>query len=184
MSITAPSLHVVVLNYAYDPDLATAEQALDRYFVLTGWSEGLLAAGARVTVLGRFHTDAHVERDGADYHFVADGRRPWLRRWQVPRRLHRRVRACCAESVARGQPTVIHVNGLLFPLATRRLAAGLPPHAPSSPSTTPSGPGGDPGASSSAGGCAPPMAFSSPPASWPASGSSRVACPPSTPCTR
>lgn len=127
MSVTAPPLHVVVLNYTYDPGLASADAALDRYFALTGWAEGLRAAGARVTIVQRFHHDAHVERGGADYHFVADRHRPWLRRWQAPRRLHRRVWGLCSESVALGQPTVVHVNGLLFPLATRLLAASLPP---------------------------------------------------------
>ena len=120
-----PPLHVVVVNYVYDGDLASAQQALERYFLLTGWSAGLLAAGARVTVIGRLGQDATIEHEGATYRFVADGHAPWLRRGQVPRRLHRVVRACCAEAVASGERAVVHVNGLLFPLATRFLAATL-----------------------------------------------------------
>ncbi|RPI55568.1 MAG: glycosyltransferase, partial [Chloroflexi bacterium] len=118
-------LHVVVVNYVYDDDVASAQQALERYFVLTGWSAGLLAAGARVTVVGRLGQDARIEHEGVTHHFVADGHAPWLRGWQVPRRLHRVVRACCAEALASGEQTVVHVNGLLFPLATRFLAASL-----------------------------------------------------------
>jgi glycosyltransferase involved in cell wall biosynthesis len=121
-----PPLHVVVVNYAYDADLASAEEALARYFVLTGWAASLLATGARVTVAGRLGQDARIEREGATYHFLADGHAPWLRGWQVPHRLHHLVRACCAEATARGEVSVVHVNGLLFPLATRHLAASLP----------------------------------------------------------
>jgi len=53
-------LHVVVVNYVYDDDLVSPQQALSRYFVMTGWAAGLLAAGARVTVACRFCCDATV----------------------------------------------------------------------------------------------------------------------------
>jgi glycosyltransferase involved in cell wall biosynthesis len=120
-----PPLHVVVVNYAYDGDLGTPQQALARYFVMTGWSDGLLAAGARTTVIGRFHHDARLDHRGATYHFVGDGHAPWLRHWQVPRRLHHAVAAACAAALARGETAVVHVNGLVFPVATRLLAGGL-----------------------------------------------------------
>jgi glycosyltransferase involved in cell wall biosynthesis len=119
------ALHIVVVNYVYDDDLASPQQALERYFLLTGWSAGLLAAGARVTVACRFCHDATVEQDGVPYHFVADHHPPWPHRTYVPHHLHGAVLDCCARALARGEQPVVHVNGLLFPLATRLLTARL-----------------------------------------------------------
>jgi hypothetical protein len=63
------SLHVVILNYAYEERL---EALLARYFLLTGWAEGLCAAGARVSVLQRYKRNLDFDRNGVAYHFVAD----------------------------------------------------------------------------------------------------------------
>ncbi|HSJ56909.1 MAG TPA: glycosyltransferase family 4 protein [Anaerolineae bacterium] len=59
------------------------------------------------------------------YHFVADHHPPWPHRTYVPHHLHRAVLDCCARALARGEQPVVHVNGLLFPLATRLLTARL-----------------------------------------------------------
>lgn len=121
-------LHVIVLNYLYDAELASPEQALERYFVMTDWSAGLLAANARVTVLWRFSRDATVQHQGATYSFLADAggkAPPHLRPWQVPRRLHQAARAVCADSHARGEDVLVHVNGLVFPVPTRFLSISL-----------------------------------------------------------
>ncbi len=76
-------MHIVLLNYAYDRDLADAEALLARYSSLTGWAESVLAAGAeRVTVLQRFGRDAELERSGVRYLLLADGAGALPARWQ------------------------------------------------------------------------------------------------------
>lgn len=119
-------MHVILVNYVYDADLEAAGGLLSRYVTLTGWAEGLQAAGARVTVLQRFHQNVRLEQQGIVYQLVADGYGPRLRGWQVPGHLHRRARACCVEGSSPGQSTTIHVNGLLFPLQVRALRATMP----------------------------------------------------------
>lgn len=96
---------VLQVNFAFDPALEDADQLLDRYSTLTGWSEALLQAGAdRVIVQQRFHHHTIVTRNGVEYRF---GKGTQL----------------TAEDV--GGIDVAHVNGLGFPARTRRLRAEL-----------------------------------------------------------
>jgi glycosyltransferase involved in cell wall biosynthesis len=120
------SMNVVLVNYFYNPELETADRLLNRYASLVGWAEGLQAAGARSTVLQRFHQNIRMEHWGVLWQFVADGFGPRLRAWQVPVRLHRMARALCVGNRAQNETTVIHVNGLLFPLQVRALREVLP----------------------------------------------------------
>jgi glycosyltransferase involved in cell wall biosynthesis len=102
------SLSVVQVNYAFDKHLADPARLLDRYFTLTGWSEAIANAGAgRADVVQRFSRDASLTRHGIDYHFVAGGA------------------GRIARAVSRLAPDVVHVNGLIFPLATWRLRRAL-----------------------------------------------------------
>ena len=55
-------MHVVLINYGYSPGFPTAEALLERFHTLIGWAEGLVAAGARVTLFQRFSRDATIER--------------------------------------------------------------------------------------------------------------------------
>lgn len=119
-------MHVFVLNYHYSADVKTAHALLDRYWAMTGWAEALVEAGARATILQRFHDDVCIEHKDAVYRFVADGCGPRLRKWQVPLRLHRLARALCVESFSQGEDVIGHVNGLVFPLQVRALRAVLP----------------------------------------------------------
>jgi glycosyltransferase involved in cell wall biosynthesis len=112
-------MHVVQVNYAYDPRLRDPEELLDRYDTLVGWSEAVLAGGAAaVTVAQHFWRDADLERRGVRYLFRRDRGPAQARAWTLPRRLHRDVHAAA--------PDVAHVNGLLFPAATWHLRRGLP----------------------------------------------------------
>lgn len=120
-------IQILIINNAYAADVVTPLQLLDRYFLLTGWAEGLRSAGLGVTVLQRFHRDAVVERANITYEFVADGYGPRLRAWQIPWRLHRRVRNLCCASLQAGERVILHMNGLLFPLQTRHLRQSAPP---------------------------------------------------------
>jgi glycosyltransferase involved in cell wall biosynthesis len=99
-------MHVVQLNYAFDETLTDPDALLDRYRTLTGWSDAIAAAGAeRVTVVQRFHRDAHIVRNGIEYTFC----RP-------PRMRH---------TVAGEEPDVVHVNGLHFAAQTWALRQTL-----------------------------------------------------------
>jgi glycosyltransferase involved in cell wall biosynthesis len=96
---------VLQINFDFDPALLDADELLDRYSTLTGWSEALLAAGAaRVIVRQRFHQNAVVTRNGVEYHFG--------RGWSPT-------------SADIGAIEIAHVNGLGFPVRTRRLRARL-----------------------------------------------------------
>lgn len=101
-------MHVVQLNYAFDPALNDPEALLDAYHTLTGWSDAVAAAGADgVTVVQRWRSAARVERNGVAYQFC-------------PRSdLHRVVSAA--------RPDVVHVNGLIFAAPAWLLRRRLPP---------------------------------------------------------
>lgn len=116
-------MHILLINYYYEADMTSPYALLERYFSLTGWVQGLQQAGVQVTVFQRFCQDVQVERDRVIYHFVQDGYAPRLRAWQLPWRLHRQAVACVC---ATGSSTLVHVNGLLFPLQARHLRTLLP----------------------------------------------------------
>jgi glycosyltransferase involved in cell wall biosynthesis len=119
-------MHIILLNYYYSANHGEADALLERYGTLTGWAAGVAAAGAKVTVLQRFHHDAMIQRGSTAYEFIGDRHSPQLRKWQIPGRLHRRARALCAHSLSQGALTTAHVNGLLFPLQARALRLVLP----------------------------------------------------------
>jgi len=127
-------MHVAVVNYVYDADLASPEELLSRYGALTGWAEGVAAAGARVSVVQRFSRDGEISCGGIRYVFVRDAaRRPGSLTDSA-----RRINA----AVARMQLSVVHVNGLSLarqawrlrhllphtPLLVQDHAGGLPSH--------------------------------------------------------
>jgi glycosyltransferase involved in cell wall biosynthesis len=112
-------MRLLYLNYAYDRELASPEDLLARYVTVSGTAEALASEGVDVTVLQRFHHNARVDRNGVAYVFHADRLRPGLGRWDIPWDLHRAAR--------RLEPTLVHANGLTFPLQLRALRAALPP---------------------------------------------------------
>src|SRR5215207_7692952 len=110
-------LHVVYINYFYDPDLPDAETLLDRYYTMRHFCAAVRAAGVeRVSVVQRLAAAGQVERDGVTYHFVADRFGHRLAEGEVPEEVHARV--------AELRPDVVHHNGIAGPL--RDLAARLP----------------------------------------------------------
>lgn len=111
-------MHVVIVSYPFDPAARTPQALLARYDKLTEWADAAAAAGARVTVIQRFHTDATLGRAGVDYQFVRDGARPGLRFWQIPARAH--------AAAAAARPDVVHLQGQIFPAQTRALRRALP----------------------------------------------------------
>src|SRR5262245_38528037 len=119
-------MHIIIINLAYDPALATPEALLDHYFSLTGCAEGVMAAGAEVTVFQRYSRQATVVREGITYHFVADRYGTTLRGWQHPWQLYRQVSRLAGQKRRGATPTVVHFNGLLFPLHAGLLHRLLP----------------------------------------------------------
>jgi glycosyltransferase involved in cell wall biosynthesis len=111
-------MHVVIVNYPFDPEARTPEALLDRYDVLTGWADAATTAGAQVTVVQRFTQDTTVMRRGVHYQFVRDGANNPLRFWQIPQRTH--------AAAAAARPDVVHLQGQIFPNQTRALRRSLP----------------------------------------------------------
>jgi len=110
-------MKIVLLSYYYEGDLKDGEALIDRYHTLSGWAGGLHREGADVTVIHRFHTSQTLEREGVRYQFISDRYGPRLRPWQIPRDVHRQVRAV--------QPSLIHIHGLFFALQARSLRKTL-----------------------------------------------------------
>ncbi len=112
-------MRVVIVNYGGDFVAGQEpETVLDGLRGLTGWVEAVRDAGAEVTVVQGFHRDARVRREGTDYIFVAGRFTPRMSRRRVPFGLHR--------AVARLEPEVVHLNGLLYAHQARFLRRRLP----------------------------------------------------------
>ncbi len=109
-------MHIVQVNYAFDPRISDADALLDRYSTLTGWSDALMNAGLGTQVIQRFHRDGRVTRRGVEYLFCSDG--PAESRAWFGRRM--------ARAVAALQPDLVHVNGFEFALPTSTLMRRLP----------------------------------------------------------
>jgi glycosyltransferase involved in cell wall biosynthesis len=110
-------MRITIVNYAFDDQTADPGVLLDRYESLTGWSDAIRAAGAVVSVVQRFGHDARLVRNGIEFMFRKDGRHGDPRSRPVPWRVHRAVR--------KGEPDLVHVNGLNVPLQTWLLRQSL-----------------------------------------------------------
>ncbi|HEU0014806.1 MAG TPA: glycosyltransferase family 4 protein [Longimicrobium sp.] len=103
-------MHVVYLNYVYDPDLPDAHALLDRFYTTTHFCAAVRAAGVdQVSVVQRFAAGGEIERDGVTYHFVPDEFGHRLDEGQVPGKVHALAVDLC--------PDVVHHNGIVGPLA-------------------------------------------------------------------
>ena len=111
-------LRIVQANAVYDPLAKTPHALLDMYRTLTEWSAAMMAAGALVSVVQRFHTAATVELDGVTYEFTTDSQAPWLSTTAAPVEF--------VAAIGRHSPDVVHINGLIFPqlVAEVRKAVG------------------------------------------------------------
>lgn len=99
-------MHVVCVSYFYDSYLCDPEELLNRYETLTGWAEGLVVAGARVSVVQRFRSDFELARNGVLYRLICDPTRRQGGPFDLARRINR--------AVAELSPDLVHVNGLHF----------------------------------------------------------------------
>jgi glycosyltransferase involved in cell wall biosynthesis len=120
-------LRVVLLTYFYEPDLSTPEALLRRYATIRPLADALCAQGAEVIVLQRFHRDATFQEESVSYQLRVDSCKPTLGKWQVPLSFNSAVHVACSENrFGPVPPTVVHVNGLLFPLPLRALRVRIP----------------------------------------------------------
>jgi glycosyltransferase involved in cell wall biosynthesis len=114
------TMRVAIVNPVWDARAASPAATLDRFTTLTGWATAVSAAGAAVSVFQRFPAEA-VERVGdIDYAFVADAGPPapprWWRGWTA-----------LSGAVAKADPDIVHINGVVFPEWLRACRARLPP---------------------------------------------------------
>jgi len=119
------SIHVAILTYFYEADLQTPQSLLDRYSTIQPFAQALHKQGATVTVMQRFKSNVDFSEGGVNYHFHADSCSPQLRKGEMPHSFHSSVDMVCS-TAAREASTVIHVNGLLYPLQLRSLKRSLP----------------------------------------------------------
>lgn len=118
-------MHVVYVGYGYDAGLRCEAEFLAACPTIPAFARALTAAGATVTVMQRFSSDATINEGVAEIVFTRDRLPPRLR-WQIPRRFHQAV---C--TLARSVPDpVIHVNGLIFPAQIYALRKRLPRSVP------------------------------------------------------
>ena len=109
---------MVIVGCAYDPRAPTPEALLERYHSLTDWAEAVAAAGpVSVAVVQRFSRAATLRRRDIEYHFIADGQRPYPPSWFWGRQVARAVRGL--------DPEVVHFDGLIFPALVRHLGLRL-----------------------------------------------------------
>ncbi|MGE5245795.1 MAG: glycosyltransferase family 4 protein [Betaproteobacteria bacterium] len=97
---------IIQVNCGSDAGVRDPDALLGRYTTLTGWSEALVEAGARVRVVQRFRHETTIVRNGVHYVFCPRGR----------------TRA----NVLRSTADLVHVNGLVFSTCAWWLRRALP----------------------------------------------------------
>jgi glycosyltransferase involved in cell wall biosynthesis len=115
----ADRVSLCVASCTFDSPDEEPEALLIRYHAMTGWACALADAGAdSVHVVQRCRRNALISHRGVKFHFVADDARPQPPPWFWGSRM--------TELVRRARPTVVHVDGLIFPMFVRHLRRNLP----------------------------------------------------------
>jgi glycosyltransferase involved in cell wall biosynthesis len=108
---------VAVVSCAHEPSIDDPEALLERWHGRRGWADAVAEAGAdAIAVVQRFRKDVVLRRGNVAYHFVASDERRTATLWGT--RVVGAVRAL--------DPTVVHVDGLVFPALVRHLRLLLP----------------------------------------------------------
>jgi len=111
-------MHIACVSYFYEPQLTSPQELLTAYSTLSGWAEGLAAAGAQVTVVQRFGQDLELQYRDVHYFFVAD---PALRMGSMMD-----LASQVNRTVAQLEADVVHANGLWFAWQAGWLKRRLP----------------------------------------------------------
>ena len=99
-------MHVICVNYTFDPEITNPDTLLDRYETLVSWADAIKRAGAAVSVVQRFGVDVRLKRNDVPYQFVYD---PTLQNGSVLD-LAKRTNSV----IVAAEPDIVHVNGLQF----------------------------------------------------------------------
>lgn len=118
--------HIVIINYTYNDNCHTPDQWLADATCLTDWAESLQGRDVKVTVFQRFTEERVIHRTNVTYHLIADNFGATPHAWQIPRRLHWSAYVLCAASFQAGYATLVHINGLHFPLQILHVRSILP----------------------------------------------------------
>jgi glycosyltransferase involved in cell wall biosynthesis len=116
-------LHVIHVGFFCDPHDRDGETLLRDWPTLRDVAVAVARSGVEISVVQAAARDETITRDGVVFHFVADkqGALSRIPRFSasvsVPRRLIARVRSM--------EPDVVHVHGLHYPRALRRLGRVL-----------------------------------------------------------
>jgi glycosyltransferase involved in cell wall biosynthesis len=119
----ASRLRAVHVSFYADARRRDPEALLRAWPTLPAVAAAVARAGVEVTVVQAAHYRQTLERDGVTFHFVDDTRGVPVRLLgsvPFPRRPSRLL-----EEVAALAPDVLHVHGLLYPLAVYQLARAL-----------------------------------------------------------
>jgi glycosyltransferase involved in cell wall biosynthesis len=110
-------VRIVQVNAVYDQAARTPDALLDSYRTLTEWSDAVAKAGANVSVVQRFHTNASLSHNGVTYRFVADRSMPWLSTTEAP--------AAFVDAIGSHAADLVHVNGLIFPALVAAIRSAI-----------------------------------------------------------
>ena len=114
-------LRVLVVNWLWAPEIAAPEQLLETYSDLPALAASLASAGAEVTVLQRFGSEADWTADGVRWRFAVDGPAGQPRTRMKLRRFHRLAAELAGDAV--------HATGVKFYRQLADLRRALPPQA-------------------------------------------------------
>ena len=85
-------MHICFVIYSYGNHSFQPEDLLVKFYSLKGWCDALIDEGCKISVLIRFHQDAHLCVNNVDYHFIKDNYGTQLAFWQIPEKLHQQAK--------------------------------------------------------------------------------------------
>ena len=117
------SAHAVQVSLFVDPAGRDGESLLHEWHTLPGVAAGAARAGARVTIVQAATRRETLVRDGVTYEFVDDSR---ALQHRLPGGIGMLTPSSRLVHVVRSlKPDLIHLHGLVFPIAVWRLARAL-----------------------------------------------------------
>ena len=116
-------MHIGFVQHTYEEYQHPAE-LLAAHFTTTEWAEALVAKGARVSVIYRFHSDDHLFLRGVHYYFLKDTLSPMLKWFHLPVSFSLKVR----KYVNKNDVDVMHSHNLRASFPNFLLRVFCPKH--------------------------------------------------------